>query len=70
MLNNDVNPFYVDVLDKKVVKKFIETAYRPYYERFGNRITAFFADEPQVSRNGIPWSFIMEKSIKAGITLT
>lgn len=57
----EINPFYVDVLDKKVVKKFIETAYQPYYERFGNDITGFFTDEPQISRNGIPWSFVMEE---------
>ncbi len=54
----EVNPFYVDVLDKKVIKKFIEVAYKPYYEKFGNDFEGFFTDEPQVSRNGIPWSFI------------
>ncbi|MGM9644443.1 MAG: hypothetical protein ACI3X1_05090 [Eubacteriales bacterium] len=56
----EVNPFYVDVLDKKVIAEFIKTAYEPYYERFKNRITGFFTDEPQISRNGIPWSFVME----------
>ena len=53
----DVNPFYVDVLDKKVIAKFIKVAYEPYYERFKNEIEGFFTDEPQISRNGIPWSF-------------
>lgn len=57
----DVNPFYVDTLDKKVIRKFIEVAYRPYYEKFGNRIEGFFTDEPQISRNGIPWSFVFEE---------
>ncbi|MBE7035407.1 MAG: hypothetical protein E7402_04770 [Ruminococcaceae bacterium] len=56
----DVNPFYVDVLDKKVIKEFIDYAYTPYYERYGNRIEGFFTDEPQISRNGIPWSFVFE----------
>lgn len=57
----DINPFYVDVLDKKVTAKFIEVAYLPYYEKYGNKIEGFFTDEPQISRNGIPWSFIFEK---------
>ncbi len=56
----DVNPYYVDTLNKKVIEKFIEVAYKPYYERYGNNFTGFFTDEPQISRDGIPWSFIME----------
>lgn len=60
----DINPFYVDLLDEKVTKKFIEVAYEPYYKRFGQRITGFFTDEPQVSRKGIPWSFVFEDEYK------
>ena len=58
----DINPFYVDTLDKKVIAKFIEVAYQPYYEMYGNRIEGFFTDEPQISRNGIPWSFVFEEA--------
>lgn len=61
----DINPFYVDTLDKKVIAKFIETAYQPYYERYGTRIEGFFTDEPQISRDGIPWSFVYEEEYKA-----
>lgn len=61
----DVNPFYVDTLDKKVIAKFIEASYQPYYERYGTDIEGFFTDEPQVSRNGIPWSFVFEKEYQA-----
>ena len=57
----EVNPFYVDTLDKKVVAEFIKYSYEPYYEKFKNRIEGFFTDEPQISRNGIPWSFVFEK---------
>ena len=32
----DINPFYVDTLDKKVIAKFIEVAYEPYYEKYKN----------------------------------
>ena len=60
----DINPFYVDVLDKKVVADFIEYAYKPYYDKYKNRIEGFFTDEPQISRSGIPWSFVYEKEYK------
>lgn len=61
----EVNQFYVDVLDKKVIKKFIKHAYEPYYERFGTSIEGFFTDEPQISRNGIPWSFVFDDEYRA-----
>ena len=57
----DINPFYVDTLDKKVTAKFIEVAYKPYFEKYGTEIEGFFTDEPQISRNGIPWSFVFEE---------
>lgn len=56
----EVNPYYVDVLDKDVIAKFIEVAYEPYYKKFGDSFEGFFTDEPQISRNGIPWSFAFE----------
>ena len=55
----DVNPFYVDTLDGDVIADFIHEIYEPYYERFQNEITGFFTDEPQISRNGIPWSLTL-----------
>ena len=60
----EVNPFYVDTLDRKVTDKFIETAYKPYYERYGESFEGFFTDEPQISRAGIPWSFTFEEEYK------
>ena len=60
----DINPFYVDTLDKKVIAKFIECTYEPYYQKHKNSIEGFFTDEPQISRNGIPWSFVMEEEYK------
>lgn len=61
----DINPFYVDTLDKKVIAEFIKVAYEPYYERYGTEFEGFFTDEPQISRNGIPWSFVFEDEYKA-----
>jgi hypothetical protein len=61
----DVNPFYVDTLDLKVTEKFIEEIYQVYYDklcaegRSPKELTGFFTDEPQISRNGMPWSFIL-----------
>ncbi len=61
----DINPFYVDTLDRKVIAKFLDCIYRPYYEKYGNRIEGFFTDEPQISRDGIPWSFVFEEEYRA-----
>lgn len=55
----EVNPFYVDVLDGEVIKCFIDEIYKPYYDKFKGKLDGFFTDEPQISRNGIPWSFIL-----------
>lgn len=60
----DVNPYYVDNLDKEVVAEFIKKAYQPYYDRYKNEITGFFTDEPQISRDGIPWSFTFEREYR------
>lgn len=60
----EVNPFYVDVLDKSVIAEFIGSTYEAYTNRFGYGVggmKGFFTDEPQISRNGCPWSFVMEK---------
>lgn len=55
----DVNPFYVDNLDKRVVQKFIEYAYKPYCEKYEGKMPGIFTDEPNLSRNGIPWSLVL-----------
>lgn len=60
----EVNPFYVDLLDEKVTKEFIKRAYEPYYRRFGNRLTGFFTDEPQLSRDGYPWSLTLPEAYR------
>ena len=60
----EVNPFYVDTLDGEVIADFINEVYVPYYERFGNSFDGFFTDEPQISRNGIPWSLKLPEEYK------
>ena len=65
----DVNPFYVDTLDGEVISEFIRTTHVAYKETLGDEFSdmaGFFTDEPQISRNGYPWSFILEQEyIKA-----
>jgi len=62
----DVNPFYVDTLDREVTRLFLETIYDAYAARFeadlGDAMPGFFTDEPQVSRNGIPWSLTLPEA--------
>ena len=60
----EVNPFYVDILDKKVCADFIDYAYKPYCEKYGTRFEGFFTDEPQLSRKGTPWSFVFKEEYK------
>lgn len=60
----DINPFYVDTLNPEAIKMFIEEIYQPYYDKYQNGIEGFFTDEPQISRNGIPWSLILPEEYK------
>ncbi len=60
----EVNPFYVDTLDGEVISEFIRTTHDAYKDVLNGEFTdmaGFFTDEPQISRNGYPWSFILEK---------
>ena len=34
----DVNPFYVDTLDREVIGEFIRVIYEPYYEKYKNSL--------------------------------
>lgn len=58
----DVNPFYVDTLDKEVIAVFLKETHDRYVAELGadfKKMDGFFTDEPQVSRNGIPWSLTL-----------
>ena len=63
----DINPFYVDTLDPKVTDEFLKSTHEKYKEYLGEDfkdMAGFFTDEPQISRNGIPWSFTLEAEYK------
>jgi len=54
-----VNEHYIDTLNIDATTLFISEIYEKYYKVLGNKIEGFFTDEPQVTRNHIPWSFIL-----------
>lgn len=59
----DLNPYYVDNMDASIVRAFLDCT----HERYASTLTpqemsavrGVFTDEPQLSRNGIPWSLIL-----------
>lgn len=57
------NPCYVDILNKDTIAAFIKVTHERYYKQFVNQfgegIKGFFTDEPQFSRDQIPWSHIL-----------
>lgn len=65
----DVNPYYVDNLDPEVTQAFIDHIYRFYWknlpEDVRSGLAGIFTDEPQLSRNGIPWSFVLSAAFEA-----
>lgn len=60
-----LSPANTDILDPKVVKKFIEATHEEYYRRFseyfGKELVGFFTDEPQYFRWGTPFSYTAEE---------
>ena len=63
----DVNPFYVDTLDGKVTDEFLKSTHEKYKKSLKEnfkKLKGFFTDEPQVSRNGLPWSFTFEEEYR------
>jgi hypothetical protein len=56
-------PYYIDVLNKKVVAAFIRFTHEKYYglfgDEFGRALQGFFTDEPRLSQGDIPWSYIL-----------
>ncbi len=51
---------YVDILDKSIIKKFIDATHEEYKKRvgknFGKAMPGFFTDEPQYYRYNTAWS--------------
>ncbi len=66
----DVNEFYVDTLDREVILTFVDKIYKEYYDKMiaagrpASELSGFFTDEPQISRNGMPWSLTLPEQYK------
>ncbi len=64
----EINRYYVDNLDAKVVAEFIRVTHQHYYEtlppEYRDHLKGIFTDEPQLSRNGLLWSFVLEEEYK------
>lgn len=55
----EINESYVDLLDPKVTRAFLRAVHQPYKNRLREQagdLAGFFTDEPQLSRDGYPWS--------------
>lgn len=63
------NPYYVDILNPKVVRAFIDSTYEEYKNKLGSdfggkNMNGFFTDEPQFSRSKIPWSYVIPEEFE------
>ena len=62
------NPYYVDVLNPDVIRKFLEVTHEKYKKEFpselGTIIPGFFTDEPQFSKLKIPYSYLLPEEFK------
>ena len=64
----ELNIYYVDNLDAKIVKEFIRVTHEFYYQNLPavlqENLRGIFTDEPQLSRDGFLWSFVLEEEYK------
>lgn len=62
----EVNPYYIDVFNKKTIAHFLNLVHDKYYERFkdrfGSSLKGFFTDEPQFCCS--PWSFVFPETFQ------
>jgi hypothetical protein len=63
IIRHTAGPYYIDVLNEKVVAEFIRFTHEKYYNlfgaHFGKGMQGFFTDEPRLSQGEIPWSYIL-----------
>ena len=64
----EMDRFYVDNMDPKVVQAFIDYSYEGYRkevgESFGKGLFGIFSDEPQLARYATPWSLILPEEFR------
>ena len=64
----EVNRYYVDNLDADVVAEFLRVTHQHYFDALPKdllkNLRGIFTDEPQLSRNGLLWSFVLEEEYR------
>lgn len=78
IISHNSNPYYIDVMSKKVVSQFIEFTHEAYKSRFPDkfdgRFQGFFTDEPRLSGRNIdedfPWSYGLPKAFTEKYSLS
>ncbi|MBO5667779.1 MAG: hypothetical protein J6S43_01505 [Lentisphaeria bacterium] len=64
----ELNPYYVDNLNAEVVAEFLRVTHQHYYQNLPpqllKHLRGVFTDEPQLSRNGVVWSFVLEEEYR------
>lgn len=61
-MTHSSSPFYVDVMNKDVMREFLNETHERYAERFAlgkDGLAGFFTDEPRFSEGPIPWSYLL-----------
>lgn len=68
IIRQESNPYYVDVLNPAVVRKFLEMTHERYTEVLGDRlgeiVPGFFTDEPQYAKMKIPYSYLLPEEFE------
>ena len=64
----EINPFYVDTLDRETIAAFLEATHVEYEKRLNDAerraLRGFFTDEPQVCLSGLPWSLTLPNAYR------
>ncbi|MEG1926850.1 MAG: glycosyl hydrolase, partial [Ruthenibacterium sp.] len=74
-ITHSCSPFYIDVMNAKVVRAFLDCTHEEYAKRFvlGGKtgLQGFFTDEPRFSEGAIPWSYLLPTEFEAryGVSL-
>lgn len=66
-MTHSASPFYIDVMNEKVVRLFLEETHEQYAGRFPlgeHGLMGFFTDEPRLSEGPVPWSYLLPDTFR------
>ncbi len=68
-MTHSCSPFYIDVMNEKAVRAFLDCTHEEYANRFtldnAKGLRGFFTDEPRFSEGPIPWSYLLPAEFTA-----